>query len=101
MSETKWTTTAEREAARITLGMVPSRFEDIPTSGPVYPPGLLDEWFEGQKAFETRWEAYCLQCCGGGKSLGRFTKAAKAERAATSHMSAYGHKVTVIKSVNA
>jgi hypothetical protein len=42
------------------------------------------------------WEAYCLTCCGGGKTLARTTKR-KAEAACTSHMAAFpGHTVTLI-----
>jgi hypothetical protein len=43
-------------------------------------------------------EAYCLVCCGGGKTLVVGTKK-KAEREATSHMNLYGHTVTMLPTV--
>ena len=42
-----------------------------------------------------RYEAYCLVCLGGGKSLGDFPDKRAAEVAATSHMNLYSHNVTV------
>ena len=41
------------------------------------------------------YEAYCLHCNGGGKSLAIGTKR-DAERTATSHQSAYGCNVTIL-----
>ena len=42
------------------------------------------------------YEAYCLQCCGGGKSLGAFTTSTAASRAAGSHNAAWGHATTIL-----
>lgn len=40
--------------------------------------------------------AFCLVCCGGGKNLTQPTSKKNAEKAATGHMNAYGHAVTVL-----
>jgi hypothetical protein len=40
-------------------------------------------------------EAYCLECCGGGKTLVIGSKQ-QAAREATSHIKLYGHKVTLL-----
>lgn len=42
-----------------------------------------------------RYEAYCLMCCGGGKTLATGGKR-ECERAAVSHGNVYGHNVTLI-----
>jgi hypothetical protein len=47
------------------------------------------------RTMTTKYEAYCLVCCGGGKTLTVGSKRA-AERAATSHGNAYGHNVTIL-----
>lgn len=43
------------------------------------------------------YEAYCLRCMDGGKSLGTFVARKSAERAATSHLNAYGCNVTILE----
>ncbi len=43
------------------------------------------------------YEAYCLSCNGGGKSLGKFTSAKAANQTATRHMTHYGCDVTILK----
>ncbi len=47
-----------------------------------------------------RYEAYCLTCCGGGKSLGFSSKRQQADTAAVGHMNAYGCNVTVVDRAN-
>ena len=42
----------------------------------------------------TSYEAYCMECNGGGKSLGKSSKKL-ASRTAVSHMKTYGHKVEI------
>ncbi len=45
-------------------------------------------------------QAFCLRCLGGGKFLGRPGSQRAADREATSHMSAYGHAVTILPAKN-
>ena len=42
-----------------------------------------------------RYEAYCLICAGGGKSLGDYPSKRAANVAATGHMNLYSHNVTI------
>ncbi len=44
----------------------------------------------------TAYQAYCLECCGGGKELGRPSNKKRASFEATSHIKAFGHKVTML-----
>ena len=43
-----------------------------------------------------KYEAYCMTCLGGGKSLGVYTSQRKAASSAQGHSNAYGCSVTVI-----
>ena len=44
----------------------------------------------------TSYQAYCLECCGGGKALGQPSSKKRANIEATSHVSAYAHRVTML-----
>lgn len=48
-----------------------------------------------RKTRAKKWDAYCLQCCGGGKDLTGPTTRKQANWAACSHASAYGCRVIV------
>lgn len=86
------------DSMEVTVAVADS-FDDAMYACEKYAPAMVVKAGTGKVVYSV--EAYCLECCGGGKSLGRFNKLVKAERAATAHGNAYGHRVSVIKSVNA